>query len=1289
MNASRVMELSLFGGFQLIDDTGAAVELRARKTKALLAWLALHQEKSQPRERLALLLWEESGDAQARHSLRQALSGLRKVLGVHADALVTDQESVLLKSGHIVSDSGSFDALLKEAQTPEQLTRLTSLYGGEFLEGFNPRSNNFEEWLMTQRSHYRELAINTMSKLLAHYLQTAQLESGIRLGIKLLVSDPLQEQVHRTLMQLYTRLNRPADALRQYRRCRRLLMRELGVSPEPETEQLHEQIVRQRSREDDDNGAVDTGRIPSLEPAHTHATSMPADQPPQQMRTVTVAHLHLGSYPELMARGDPESLHALNQQLLELLKRHITQYGGLLHHQHGDAISILFGLEKAYGNECEKALQLLLELRSLPDAATECLSRLGARSGIATGTVMSDGCGAVSGAVFAQAEQLARSAAAGDILLTGSAYLGLRMSIEAVEVGDSNWNVSAILPETVARSKPFPFVGRTRELRQLDTALEACIEDRAGETFLLRGESGIGKTRLVDEIAQHALQMGVTPHRALVLDFGMESTTEPIPSLLRQLMGLDSSATTVEIEPAAKRSMNEKWNPAVHPGALLRLFRLPIDAGRAPALDSLSEEALHKGARQILQSLLTSATQSAPCLLIVEDIHWADQATLTHLAELADAVSRYPALLIITSRVEGEPLEPAWRSAMRGAPLTTLDLRPLPRDQAQRLAQQVAQQDQAYIDRCIERSGGNPFFLEQLLLGATDREGRVPDSIQSLVLSRLDLLSDEDRQAVQGASVLGQRFKLDLLVQLLGNNDYRPDALLNLRLLQPEGEGYLFVHALLRDAIYESLLPSQRRALHLRAAAWYQHRDPALHARHLDLGGNEGAAEAYLRAAQQAVAMADFEQALSMASRGAEIAQPAELGAQLNCLQGELLIQGGAIPFAIQAFAAAADKTSDDSTRCRAMIGKATGLTVQDDLDQALAVLDKAAPMAELNRDGALLTELHYRRGDILFALARTDDCLRAHRAAESLARQSDNPLLEIRALAGMADAYYAQGRIVTAQDYFERCLALAKRAHRLPQEIGNLSMYGVTLLYTGSIPQALETLHEAAELAAAYSNMRAEMTAYMNLSLVYLYTDDIDAAEHYGQRGLALARQLRASRFYGDNLAQIGEAMALKGNLEEGVSYLERAYRAALDSVPTHIAPYILGVLARVTDDEKQRQDAIREGQRYLDRGSLSHNYLHFYQNMIEVYLQREDAEKMLYYADALAEYTRKEPLPWSDFYIERGRLLAQRIRGEGVPELARKAKRLLDEATAAGLHAGTSALREITAAGKDQPTR
>ncbi|PVV08856.1 MAG: hypothetical protein B6D77_10955 [gamma proteobacterium symbiont of Ctena orbiculata] len=1283
------MELSLFGGFQLTDDTGAVIDLRARKTKALLAWLALHQERPQPRDRLALLLWEESNDTQARHSLRQALSGLRKVLAGHADALIADQESVLLRSGHIDTDTGAFDALLRDGCSPEYLTQLVSLYGGEFLEGFNPRSNNYEEWLMTQRSHYRELAISSMSKLLDHFLKNSEFEAGIRLAIKLLASDPLQEQIHRTLMQLYVRLKRPGDALRQYRQCRRLLLRELGISPEAETEQLYSEILQQRSTNDSGGKGVDSQHPAVLRSKQQPPPPTQPVQTPQQLRTVTVVHLHLGHYLELLARDDPEDLHKLNKQLLNRLQPLITRYGGILHHQHGDAFVILFGLEKAHGNECEKALQLILELRPEKEPAGEWYVQMGLQSGVATGAVMSDPSGTVSGAVFAQAEELARSGEPGDLLLTESAYLGLRLNVEATIRDASVWAITAIRPGLEQQVNLPPFVGRTRELRQFKTALEACSEDLAGETYLLRGEAGIGKTRLLGEISQSAIQMGVKPHQALVLDFGMEAAAEPIPSLLRQLLGLDSNATALEIENSVKQSMDVEWNPATHPIVLQRLFHLQIETEKTFSIDSISDETQQKGMQQILGSILASATRTTPRLLIVEDIHWADQTTLAHIAGLADVVSRYAALLIITSRVEGEPLDPAWRSAMHGAPLTTLDLSPLPREDAQNLAHQISDQEQRFVSRCIERSGGNPFFLEQLLLGSTDPGENVPDSIRNLVMSRLDLLTAKDRQAVQAAAVLGQRFKPDALGHLLDNQDYRPDALLKQRLLQPEGEGYLFVHALLRDAIYDSLLASHRRALHIKAAAWYEQRDAALYARHLDLGGNEAAAEAYLGAAQSAIQMLDFDQAKSLARRGAEITQTEKLGAQLNCLQGDLLIHAGAISSAIQAFAAAADSADDAHLRCRAMIGQATGLTVQDNLDQALDILEHATPLAETSEDSAILTELHYRRGDILFALARTDECLQAHRLAESQSRQSDNPLLEIRVQAGLADAYYAKGQIVTAQRHFQRCLALAKGEQRLPQEVGNLSMYGLTQLYASSIPDALQTLHEAGRLAAEYGNLRAEMAAYMNLGLVLLFTDDIDAAERYGQLGLTLAQQLRASRFYGDNLATIGEAKVLLGNLEEGIDYLQRAYQAALDSVPTHTAPFILGVLARVTRDEKQRQDAIHDGQRYLDQGSLSHNYLHFYQNMIEVHLHKREPDRMLFYADALAEYTREEPLPWSDFYIARGRLLAQNLRSEGDREVSLQAKQLLDAAAKAGIHTGTQALKIIAGNGTEQLTR
>ncbi len=238
------------------------------------------------------------------------------------------------------------------------------------------------------------------------------------------------------------------------------------------------------------------------------------------------------------------------------------------------------------------------------------------------------------------------------------------------------------------------------------------------------------------------------------------------------------------------------------------------------------------------------------------------------------------------------------------------------------------------------------------------------------------------------------------------------------------------------------------------------------------------------------------------------------MNAQLNTLRGDLLIQAGDIEAANRAFAAAADSATDGPNRCRALIGMAAGLTVQDNLDEALEILDRAAPLAKDSDNDMLQTEFHYRRGDILFALARTDECLYAHKQAERLARQSNAPLLEIRALAELADAYYARGRMKTAKHHFDRCIELARREKRLPQELGNLSMRGLTHFYAGTISDALADVNESAKFAAEYGNLRAEMAAYVNFSLISLYTEDVVMAEQAGRRGLELARQLGVTRF-------------------------------------------------------------------------------------------------------------------------------------------------------------------------------
>jgi tetratricopeptide (TPR) repeat protein len=257
--------------------------------------------------------------------------------------------------------------------------------------------------------------------------------------------------------------------------------------------------------------------------------------------------------------------------------------------------------------------------------------------------------------------------------------------------------------------------------------------------------------------------------------------------------------------------------------------------------------------------------------------------------------------------------------------------------------------------------------------------------------------------------------------------------------------------------------------------------------------------------------------------------------------------------------------------------------------------------------------------------------------------------------------------------------VTLARQEKRLPQELGNLSMRGLTRFYDGSVQDALEDEHESIRLAARYGNLRAEMSGYVDLALIYLYTNQIDEAEQAARRGLELARRLGAARFFGDNLVAIGEALVLKGRREEGLQFIEHAYQAALDSVPTHVAPFILGVMARLTTDEERSSWAITEGQRYLDQGSLSHNYLHFYQNLIEIALNREDPESALEYAARLETYTAPEPLAWSDFYIARGRLLAQALQ-RPVDEVQRQqAEALIEKARIAGLYFGVTGLQAV----------
>ena len=160
----------------------------------------------------------------------------------------------------------------------------------------------------------------------------------------------------------------------------------------------------------------------------------------------------------------------------------------------------------------------------------------------------------------------------------------------------------------------------------------------------------------------------------------------------------------------------------------------------------------------------------------------------------------------------------------------------------------------------------------------------MPGSVQSLVQARLDRLDPADKQALQAASVLGQRFGADVLGFILDRPDYTPERLIVHRLVRWQGGAVLFAHALVRDAVYDTLLKSRRRALHRRAAEWFAERDPILYAEHLDRADDPEAPRAYLRAARSQAAEYRHERALALVESGLDVAQrprPASIHAEV------------------------------------------------------------------------------------------------------------------------------------------------------------------------------------------------------------------------------------------------------------------------------------------------------------------------------------------------------------------------------------------------------------------------
>ena len=1032
----------------------------------------------------------------------------------------------------------------------------------------------------------------------------------------------------------------------------------------------------------------------------------PTGEPPTpttiagERRQVTVLFADLASYTKLSGELGAEATHALLNRYFETVDAIVEDYGGSIDKHMGDNVMAVFGAPIAHDDDPLRAVRTALDIHERMAALSREAGRLlQAHVGIASGQVVASGTGSeahseytVTGDSVNLASRLQDKAEPGETLISDALRRVVADGVDCDSLGDIAvkgidapvrvWRVKSLrgADETFAR---VTFVGRRAELAQFVGVVEACQASGNGQAIVVRGEAGIGKTRLVEELIGIAADNGFVVHKGLVLDFGVSKGQDAIRSVVRSLIGVAPGGGQEARQATAETVITRGLLSPEQQVFLKDLLDLAQSLEERATYDAMDNAARNEGKRTVVADLLRCASAETPIIVVVEDLHWANPLMLTHLARMAATVADCMALLVMTSRVEGNPLDQAWRSTTGGCPLMTIDLGPLRREEAFSLAGVFIDATNQFVLDCVERAEGNPLFLEQLLRNAEERgDKEVPASIQSLVLARMDRLSPVDKQALQAASVLGQRFSLDALRHLIESPQYTCGELIEHYLVRPEGDGYLFAHALVQEGVYTSLLTARRAVLHRAAAAWYGERDLVLRAEHLDRANDPAAAAAYLDAAEAQTAALHFETALRLTDHGIELAEDPVTKCDLMCLRGDALRNMGATEESIAAFEAALDTTGDDVRRCRAWIGMAGGLRVADRQKPALEALDKAEAAA--TRYGLVpeRAQIHYLRGNVYFPLGNIDGCLEEHEKALGFAREVGSTEGEALALGGLGDAHYLRGHMRTACEQFRACVEVCREHGYGRIEVANRHMVGWTRIHLMEFAEALEDALESAKIAAEVSHHRAELLGLMLAGRIELELGHFLEAEEYLERGFDLARTMSAGNFEAQTLILLARLRSAQRRMPEARDFAQRAVGVVREVGMTFIGPAVLAVWAALIENPVERTKAFEEAEDILDSDCVAHNHFWFAQTAIDHALAIGEWDEAEHYATRLEAYTREQPLAWADFMIARGRALAAWGRGTRTECLVTEMKCLRDLAVRSGLKLAAPNLERALAA-------
>lgn len=946
-----------------------------------------------------------------------------------------------------------------------------------------------------------------------------------------------------------------------------------------------------------------------------------------QRRNVTVLFADLSGYTELSGKMDGEDLYDLVQEFMQLMLNDVYKYEGIVDKLTGDGLMALFGAPISHENNAERAVRAALDMQEdivhLSHQVQKQMGvRLSLRIGLHSGRVIVGGVGSnlmmdytAIGDTVNLAHRIEEAAPPGSILVSESVYRQTKALFDYQQV-------SALNPKGIGhpvtafgvlrlKEKPggmrgieglrSPMVGREAELQQLRKAITNLTNRKKGQFVFIVGEAGLGKSRLTAEFKK---SIGRYPLR--VLEGQSLAYRRTIPywiflDVLYSYLGLNPSAPQMKVR---ERLIQYTYQTMGTQAADVipyfeHLLSLPYsEPGASERLRYLDAGQLRQQIFISIRDLLLAESQRRPILLILEDLHWSDEASLELLQFLIESLQQAPIFILAISRsIDAGTIS---KVVERGNKLLkenfhTITLQNLSINESERLLFQlitIPALPESLRTQILQRAAGVPFYLEEILRMLIDeglihyRDGRwemvpeadisslgVPETLQDLILARIDRLGDSQRRLLQVASVIGKNFSLPVLKKVLHNTSHESiertlASLVDREFILPKDEAnrnsvaleYTFRHILMSDAIYSTLLRRERRKLHGQVGAaieelyanrldghvellanhyrWSLHLDKALH--YLILAGQKATRNHVNEQARQ-----HFEVALELVP---QVSHTPYQELQVNMGMGDVLVFAGEYPTAQKHYQQALDSISDEtsgkyaeefSTLFRKL---ARTHERQGDYDQALGFLEEAqsaldgAPSPKPVERAQIWNDvawIHFRRGNFAEAeqlLLEALDLVRASDAYDAIASIYNR-------LGGVA---YNQGEWDQAAGYLRKSIAIRESIGDVVGLATSFNNLGLLEVEMGEFDNALKNLTASYELKARLGQAEGIAMALNNVGWLRIQRGELREASQALYNALDLARQINYSSLLWEIQKNLGQLHLAEREWDRAIDALQ-----------------------------------------------------------------------------------------------------------------------------------------------------